>query len=317
MLFERMNEQAKTAQKRAKQYEEEMARKLKRGRYVAYGFLFSAFGGIIAAIAAKGVKDSEDAPSMAFYAYKRKLMTGNDEEDSTSLRSSRSTMYDDMTYSEMLANDQCIDWKKFGTSAVAGGALSYLFFRAVFSRRLITCPPNKYLIIYKKHRGHDFDNGIFNDMLEPGQVQFVRPIIDGYGFLNAENVPIQFNRFKAETKDKTPVFIDLDMNIGVGELATEVCFASAKHLNKDVPQLQKQAKEILEKAIQDNLKDFEYSEIENNSEDFYIYLQQLIAWYMKYLGLNVRDCSLLAYESGTVKLGRKNLKRPGEVEEEP
>jgi hypothetical protein len=277
--------------------------------------LFSAVGGLFTAVAARGIKESRNAPDWRFYEYKRRLLHGWAEEDNNNNNKGNNddrcclTFNERMNYREMIAADQYIDWKRFGMSAFAGMSLSCIFFRAVFKRRIVTCPPDRYLIIFKKHRGHDYDNGIFNEMLEPGQVKFVKPILEGYGFLNAEDISVQLHNFQVETRDRFKVNINLRMNVGVGKLATEVSFASSKHLNKSIEEMEKMATEILQDAFKDNIKKFEYSEIEQNSEDFFIYLQQITAWFMKYIGFYVRDCSFLAYESGSINLSRRDLKK--------
>lgn len=351
MLFERMAEQAKRETpeqlaKKAKIIEEEIKSRTKRGRYVFIGVLGSVFGGISLALTAKMRQESQAFPSRAFYAYKKKLLTGrtlnetiadeqsNQQEQGQALESSSSsvtttkkqtlsswlrsnkTEYDNCSYSEMLVEDQFVDKNKFVASAILGGALSLMFFYGVFRRRLIKCPDDSYLIVFRKYRSHDFDNGIFNEMLEPGQVRFVKPIFEGYGFLNNSDVPVKLNKYCVETKDQKKVMIDLEMNVGVGKAATEVCFASSKHLDKSVTELSNMAQRIMQDALRDTVKNFESSEIESNSDDFHIHLQQLTAWYMKFIGLYVRDCALLGYETGPTKVVRKDLKKPGQENEE-
>lgn len=318
MIHERMAEQFKHRKEMSKAYEESKAKQLRRGRFIVYSFFLSAVGGLVTALTARAIKESQHAPDWRFYEYKRRLLHGKAEEDNNHNNDNdastlhHATFNERMNRREMIAADQYIDWKRFGMSAFAGMSLSYLFFRAVFKRRIITCSPDKYLIIFKKHRGHDYDNGIFNEMLESGQAKFVKPILEGYGFLNAGDIPVQLHNFQVETRDKFKVNINLRMNVGVGKLATEVSFASSKHLDKSIEEMARMATEILQSAFKDNIKELKFSEIEQNSEDFFIYLQQITAWFMKYIGFYVRDCPFLAYEAGNINLSRKHLKKKDE-----
>jgi hypothetical protein len=295
-------------------YEQVLAQRTKRGKYVAYAALWSVVGGVVLAITAKQMKNSTIAPSNTFYAYKRRLLSGKSAAPGEKLIDEK--VYNDMTKNQVLIIDQDIDWNKFLTFGAIGAVTGILLFKTIFVKRLVTCPPNRYLIIYKAHKGHNYDNGIFNTMLEEGQTQFVYPIFQDYGFLTRENIPIQMKEHVSETRDKMKVSLSLEMNIGVTNVATEVCYASAKHLNKKVPEMSKQANEILAQALTDNIATFSSEEIDKHSDDFFIYIQQLIGWYTRYLGYAVRDCELLSVKMGTLKIVRKDLMPPNQSEDQ-
>lgn len=345
-LFEQAKRMTPEEQaKKSKQIKEMLVERSKRGKIVFQGLIGSVFAGIALTVVIKMRQESQTFPSPTFYAYKRRLLTGattneileeqkeqeqklqrqlleqqqNETESKTTattpttsiLNSIREQQQQPSIWKVLLA-DQYIDTRSFCTSALIGSTVSLLFFYGVFKRRLITCPNDSYLIVFKRHRSFDFDNGIFNDMLEPGQVRFVRPITEGYGFLTNRDIPVHLKKFVMTTRDNKNVSIDLDMSVGVGKAATEVCFASSKHLNKTPTELANMATKVLQDALQDMVKDLDMAEIEMNSDDFHIHVQQLIAWYMKYIGLYVRECSLLGYEAGHVKVIRRDLKKKGE-----